>query len=48
MFFIVIIIRRLLFKRITEKSMKFPEQVTAGFKRSFLEENTSVKTGGRK
>ena len=45
MFFIgVINVRRLLFIRITEKGMKFPEQVTAGFKKAFLEENTSVNT----
>ena len=45
MFFIgVIIVRRLLFIRITEKGMKFLEQITAGFKKAFLEENTSVKT----
>ena len=47
MFFIgVIIIRRLLFIRITEKSMKIPEQITAGLKKAFLEETTSVKTIG--
>ena len=39
-----ITVRRLLFIRITEKGMKFPEQITAGFKNAFLEENTSVKT----
>ena len=45
MFFIgVIIIRRLLFIRITERSMKFPKQITAGFETAFLEGNTSVKT----
>ena len=37
MFFIgVIIVRRLLFIRITEKGMKFSEQITAGFKEAFI------------
>ena len=45
MFFMgVIITHRLLFIRITEKSKKNPEQITAGFKKALLEENTSVKT----
>ena len=33
-----------MFIRNTEKSMKFLEQITAGFEKAFLEENTSVKT----
>ena len=41
MFFKVIFIQRLLFIRFTEKNMKFPEQVTAGFKR--VGENRSME-----